>query len=122
LLLSYLRRRHLFQLYHQERMEAMAKGLAIPPEPEAFLKRERAPKTRTRGGVLLCGLIWLFVGIAAYFALDAMAGRNPAMLALVPSAVGLAYLVYYAIDGRKLPGQPPENIDTSGALPLSAKS
>lgn len=96
--LRFLRRRRLFELYHQERMAAMEKGVEVPPLPEALLcdgARVRAP-----GAVLLRGLVWLFSGLALAFALHEMNLRG-APLALIPIGVGMAYLVYYAVEGRK---------------------
>jgi len=90
------RHRQLLQrvdLRHRERLAAMEKGLELPPETmDADVRRPR---------FLLRGLIWTFVGIAAYFALRGLAGTDESMLALIPLAVGLAYLIYYFVQGRK---------------------
>jgi nucleotide-binding universal stress UspA family protein len=39
--LSYLKRKHIFTLYHQERMAALEKGVDLPPLPDALVARER---------------------------------------------------------------------------------
>ena len=90
------RHRQLLQrvdLRHKERLAAMEKGLELPPETmDTDVRRPR---------FLLRGLIWTFVGTAAYFALRGLAGTDESMLALIPLAVGLAYLIYYFVQGRK---------------------
>lgn len=80
-------------LRHKERLTAMEKGLELPPEVvDDSVRRPR---------FLLRGLIWTFVGVAAYFALDGVAGDEESTLAGIPFAVGLAYLIYYFVQGRK---------------------
>jgi hypothetical protein len=90
------RHRQLLQrtdLRHKERMAAIEKGIDLPPDPpEMDIRRPR---------FLLKGLVWSFTGAAVYIALDALAGADEAKLGLIPVAVGLAYLAYYAVQGRK---------------------
>ena len=78
-------------LRHRERLAAMDKGVELPPELEDPVDRPR---------YLLKGLVWSFVGIAAYFALSSLAGSEESLLAGIPFAIGLAYLVYYFVQGR----------------------
>ena len=81
------------ELRHKERMAALEKGIDLPPDPpEMDVRRPR---------FLLKGLVWSFTGAGIYLALDALAGADEAKLGLIPVAVGLAYLVYYAVQGRK---------------------
>ena len=90
------RHRQLLQrvdLRHRERLVAMEKGLELPPESlDADVRRPR---------FLLRGLVWTFAGIAAYFPLRGLAGADESTLALIPLAIGLAYLIYYFVQGRK---------------------
>ena len=90
------RHRQLLQradLRHRERLAAMDKGLELPPEiMDTDIRRPR---------FLLRGLIWTFAGVAAYFPLRGLAGNDESMLAAVPFAIGLAYLIYYFVQGRK---------------------
>lgn len=81
------------ELRHKERVVAMEKGLELPPElADLDIRRPR---------YLLKGLVWTFGGVAAYFPLDSLAGSDEAMLAVVPVAIGLAYLVFYFVQGRR---------------------
>jgi hypothetical protein len=79
-------------LRHKERLAAMDKGLELPPEAEDPVERPR---------YLLKGLVWSFSGIGAYLALNALAGSDESMLAAIPFAIGLAYLIYYFVQGRR---------------------
>jgi uncharacterized membrane protein YuzA (DUF378 family) len=80
------------ELRHKERVVAMEKGLEPPPElADDGVRRPR---------YLLKGLVWSFAGVAAYFPLASLAGEDESMLAVVPVAIGLAYLVFYFVQGR----------------------
>jgi len=96
------RHRQLLQradLRHRERLAAMDKGLELPPE----IVDVEASRPR----FLLRGLVWTFVGVAGYFALNGLAGDEESTLAGIPFAVGLAYLIYYFVQGRKEDEQAP---------------
>jgi hypothetical protein len=81
------------ELRHKERVVAMEKGLEPPPEP--------ADDGVHRPRYLLKGLVWSFGGVAAYFPLASLAGEDESMLAMIPVAIGLAYLVFYFVQGRR---------------------
>ncbi len=101
IVMDVLRKRSLFELHHRERLAALERGLPVPPLPEGLLGSDHAPRHPT--DTLRRGLIWLFVGIALYFALPPLAGHDKAYIGFIPAAIGLANLLYYAIAGRKLP-------------------
>jgi hypothetical protein len=103
--LRFVRRRRLFELYHEERMAAIAKGVDVPALPEALLSD--GSRVRTPGAVLLRGLIWLFIGIPLFFAIHETNPRG-ATFALIPVGVGMAYLFYYFLEGRKAQSPPSE--------------
>ena len=46
-------------------------------------------------------MVWFFVGIALTVALGEVAGDDVMYFGLIPTGVGLAFLIYYAIEGRK---------------------
>jgi hypothetical protein len=114
--LNYRKRRRLMELYHTERMAAIERGMEIPPLPIELLG---APPRRS---TLLPGLVWLFVGLALLLSFRETEGvfSNVAgrwVWGLVPTGIGIAYLIYYLIEGRKLvgpaqspqPGQSPQS-------------
>jgi hypothetical protein len=80
-------------------MAAIERGMELAPLPESFfmgLEKKRRP-----GAPLLTGLVWLFIGIGLYLGLAAVASRGAANFALIPGGIGLAYLIYYFVEGRK---------------------
>lgn len=107
--LNYRKRRRLMELYHAERMAAIERGMEIPPLPSEILG---PPPNRS---TLLPGLIWFFVGLALLAGLyradgeffSGFAGRW--VWGLVPTGVGIAYLIHYCVEGRKYfkPAPPP---------------
>lgn len=117
--LSYRRRKQMFTLYHQERMAAIDKGIDLPPLPDAFFGDPSA----SLGGrqYLRKGLVWLFIGVAVGVSLYVNGQAKEAFFALIPSGVGLAYLIYYFIEGRKdaPKAEAPSVGKTSASAPLA---
>jgi len=99
-IVDYRRRRALVEATHKERMAAIERGMELPPMPEALFQ---SMKPARRSSYLLPGLIWLFVGIGLFTALGAVAGDEVRYFGLIPIGVGLAFLIYYFVEGRKLP-------------------
>lgn len=99
-ILRYRRRKQVIELHHAERMAAIERGMEIPPLPSEPLP-ERRPRTGLFGG-LMCSLVG-----AALIASWAVLHRDRLIVAgMIVAAVGIAHLIYYAIEGRKLL-QPP---------------
>ncbi len=101
--LNYYNRRKLMELHHAERMAAIERGMEIPPLPIELIDGRSTPKRRR--SALLPGLVWFFVGLA--FVVGAVAGSGaddeiPLFAALIPLGVGLAYLIYYFAEGRRI--------------------
>ena len=100
-IVDYRRRRDIVEAHHKERLAAIERGTDIPALPESFynpMQRLRRPRT------LLTGMIWFFVGIALTVALGKVAGDDVMYFGLIPTGIGLAFLIYYAVEGRKEPG------------------
>lgn len=98
-ILDYRRRRDIVEAHHKERLAAIERGMEIAPLPESFYLP--AEKKRRPGWSLLAGLIWLFIGIGLFMGLAAVASRDVAWFALIPGGIGLAFLIYYFVEGRK---------------------
>ena len=107
-IVDYRRRRDIVEANHKERMAAIERGMEAPQLPESFYLAMKPPR---RSSYLLPGLIWLFVGVGLFVALGAVAGEDVRFFGLIPAGVGLAFLIYYFVEGRKLPpvsaGSPP---------------
>jgi Domain of unknown function (DUF6249) len=95
-IVDYRRRRDVVEAHHKERLAAIERGMDIPALPESFYNPyQRRPRT------LLLGMIWFFVGIALVISLGRVAGEDVMYFGLIPTGIGLAYLLYHAIEGRK---------------------
>jgi hypothetical protein len=99
LVLNYRKRRRLMELHHAERMAAIERGMDVPPLPIELIDGRSRRRRRTS---LLPGLIWFLVGLALIIGVQAIDEHIPILAGLVPLAVGLAYLIYYFTEGRKL--------------------
>ena len=97
--LHYRNRKEIHELLHKERMAAIEKGLDVPPLPEALFGEDPRPQDPRR--YLLKGLVWLFVGAGLIVALYANHKASEALFGLIPAGTGLAYLIYYLVEGRK---------------------
>jgi len=97
--LGYRKRRDMFALYHQERMAAIDKGVEVPPIPDSFFASAYTSSPRRD---LLKGLVWLFLGIGITVALYNNLHSKKALYGLLPLGIGLAYLIYYMAEGRKV--------------------
>lgn len=86
------------ELRHKERLAALERGLELPPE----IEQPEDGGRRGTAGTLRSGLIGVFVGVVLYFALDRVASDDVALFGLIPAAVGLANLIFYFSERRKL--------------------
>lgn len=99
--LNYRQRRRLMELHHAERMAAIERGMDIPPLPIELIDGRSIPKRRRTA--LLPGLVWFFIGLA--FVIGTLtSGYEDILLigGLIPLGIGLAYLIYYFVEGRTL--------------------
>jgi len=96
IVLNYRKRRRLMELHHAERMAAIERGMDVPPLPIELISGS-GPRRRS---ALLPGLIWFFIGLAVLVSTVQM-DELPLFCGLIPLGVGLAYLIYYFVEGRK---------------------
>ena len=99
--LDFIKRKRFMELAHQQRMAAIEKGIDLPPLSMALLEEGR--RYRRRPSSLLRGLVWLFIGLAIMVALYAKEEDfRKAAHGAIPAGVGLAYLIYYFAEGKKV--------------------
>src|SRR4030095_10535966 len=99
--LNYHKRRKLMELHHAERMAAIERGMEIRPLPIELIDGRSVPKRRRTA--LLPGLVWFFIGLALVVgALVDHDGDIPVFVGLIPLGIGLAYLIYYFVEGRNV--------------------
>ena len=101
LLLDYKKKRSIFELHHRERLASIEKGMDVPPLPPELFESQRSRRASTPGDFLRRGLVWTFVGCAVVGALM-LEHHEGAYYGLIPMAVGVANLVYYAVHARAL--------------------
>ena len=102
LLLDYRKKREMFAMHHKERLAAIEKGMEVPPLPAEFFQDTRRHRVRTHADYLRRGLMLLLVGIAITIALyDTL--HHDYLWGLVPSALGVANLLFYFVESRKAP-------------------
>jgi hypothetical protein len=102
---DYRKKRDMFALHHKERMAAIEKGVELPPLPAEFFQDGRRQRPRHPSDFLRRGLVLLFVGVAVTAAMYQSA-PDAYLWGVIPGAIGIAYLLYYAVVGRKLPAPP----------------
>jgi hypothetical protein len=98
IVLNYRKRRRLMELYHAERMAAIERGMELPPLPLDLID-SRSKRRRTS---LLPGLVWFFIGLAVFagWLITGFDDDLPVIGGLIPLGIGLAYLIYYGVEGR----------------------
>jgi hypothetical protein len=98
IVLNYRKRRRLLELHHTERMAAIERGMDVPPLPLELIDG----RPRRRRSSLLPGLVWFFIGLAVVIGTVSLHNEDvPIMGGLIPLGIGLAYLIYYVLEGRK---------------------
>ena len=102
---DYMRKRTLFELHHKERLAAIERGMEVAPLPAEFFQQGRRridqPAMHLRNG-----LVWLLVGLALMVALAVNRSPESAAWGLLPTAVGLAQLIFYAVTSRQAAQRP----------------
>ena len=98
---------------HKERMAAIDRGLDLPIDPVKLA-------VPARPHYLLRGLVWLGVGLALVIGMRPLLDDEAYSLGWVPVAVGIAYLIFYIVEGRREPGtgqNPPADNSNRGSEP-----
>ena len=98
IVLNYRKRRRLMELHHAERMAAIERGMDLPPLPLELIDG----RSNRRRSSLLPGLVWFFIGLAVFagWLMSDFDDDIPVIGGLIPLGIGLAYLVYYGVEGR----------------------
>ena len=95
---THRRRELLLKQLHDERMSALEKGLPLPEIPADLLGEADIPNAARsiRSGVAL-----ILVGVVLYFGTYQFIDEGMALYGFVPSAVGVANLLYAALLWRR---------------------
>ena len=95
------RKAQLLEQNHRERMQAIEKGLELPPLPPNLVSTSNGPSTASAAKSVRSGVMLLLIGIILWFAIDRAGGSDAALFGLIPAAVGVANLLYAAIQWNK---------------------
>jgi hypothetical protein len=97
IVLTYRHNRHAIDLNHKERMNALERGLELPPQPSPgnALQPEARP-----GYYLHRGLMLTLLGLSLMAALGVNAGLRSALWGLPVAALGIAYLILCWVGAR----------------------
>ena len=95
------RKAQLLEQNHRERMIAIEKGLELPPLPTNLVSGSNGPATASAAKSLRSGIMMTLIGLILCVALNESGGREAALFGLIPAAVGIANLVYAAIQWKK---------------------
>jgi hypothetical protein len=95
------RKSQLLEQNHRERMHALEKGIELPPLPANLVGAGNGPSTSSAAKSLRSGIMLTLIGVLLYFAIDVADGSEGALFGLIPAAVGIANLVYAAIQWDK---------------------
>lgn len=88
---------------HRERLNAIEKGIELPPLPTQLVQEgnSNGPATATPAKSLRAGIMLTLIGGLLYLAIERMGAEEIALFGLIPAAVGIANLVYAAIQWNK---------------------
>ena len=81
---------------HAKRMAAIERGMEIPPLAIELIDG----KSKKRRSSLLPGLVWFFIGLAVVAGSLSIGDDLPIVFGLVALGIGIAYLIYYGVEGR----------------------
>ena len=95
------RKSQLLEQNHKERMHAIEKGIELPSLPAGLIGVSNGPATASAAKSLRSGIMFTLIGVILYFAIDVAGGREGAIFGLIPAAIGIANLVYAAIQWNK---------------------
>ncbi len=96
--LNYRNRRRLMELHHAERMAAIERGMEVPPLPIDLIdgQSKQTPQFVAAGA----GVVLHRPGHGGRLRSAAGDDDLPVVFGLVPLGIGIAYLIYYAVEGR----------------------
>ncbi len=95
------RKSQILEQNHRERMQAIEKGIELPPLPTNLVSSSSNPSTTTAARALRSGIMLTLIGVVLFFAISEASNGKGALFGLVPSAVGIANLVYSVILWRR---------------------
>lgn len=100
--LNHRRKELLLKNAHTERMTALEKGLPIPDMPANLIDLD----TPNAALSMRHGIALTLVGVVLYFGIRQLVDEDMALFGLIPTAIGVANLVYAAVLWRRAKAPP----------------
>ena len=95
------RKAQLLEQNHRERMQALEKGVEMPPLPVGLIGVGNGPATASAPKALRSGIMMTLIGVVLFVAIGVAGGKEGALFGLIPAAIGVANLVYAAVLWKK---------------------
>jgi uncharacterized protein DUF6249 len=95
------RKAQLLEQNHRERMNALEKGIELPPLPPNVVGISNGPSTSSPEKALRAGIMMTLIGVILFVAIAAAGAERAALFGLIPAAIGIANLVYAAVLWKK---------------------
>lgn len=93
------RKSQILEQNHRERMHAIEKGIELPPLPASLVgSGTSSPPSAAKS--LRNGIMLTLIGLLLYIAIRVAGGDEGALFGLLPACVGVANLVYAALQWK----------------------
>jgi len=98
---DYRRKRQILEQNHRERMHAIEKGIELPPLPANLVGSGSVASPPSAARSLRNGIMLTLIGVLLFVAIMVAGGKEGALFGLLPACVGVANLVYAAIQWKQ---------------------
>jgi hypothetical protein len=99
------RKSQILEQNHRERMHAIEKGIELPPLPAHLVGSGTVAAPPSAAKSLRNGIMLTLIGVLLFVAIGAASGElGPALFGLIPACVGIANLVYAAVQHKQEQG------------------
>ena len=95
------RKAQILEQNHRERMHAIEKGIELPALPESLVGRYSSPTPPSAAKSIRNGIMLTLIGVLLFVAIKVSGGDEGALFGLLPACVGVANLVYAAIQWKQ---------------------
>ena len=95
------RKAQILEQNHRERMHAIEKGIELPPLPAHLVGSGTAATPPSAAKSLRNGIMLTLIGVLLFIGIVAAGGDKGALFGLLPACVGIANLVYAAVQWKQ---------------------
>jgi len=95
------RKAQILEQNHRERMHAIEKGVEPPPLPASLVGSGTVATPPSAAKSLRNGIMLTLIGLLLFAAIMVAGGNEGALFGLIPACVGIANLVYAAVQWKQ---------------------